>query len=362
MSTKRSFNKIVENKGISYVKGIIQNNNCIFQEIDLDNDQGNDCYIEFVSENISTSFCLFAQIKSGKSYRDKNGYKIPTDRAHLEYWKNHLHPVVGIVYDEVRDEAFWGDITTYIENNPKILEQKTHDIRISKDNNLNQISFREFKNHFINFQKEYKNNENFAKSIVLFSEIENPQNCNQGLKSLFSNHRNKKATWFYIITNISKIEETGIHYNIFGMLSNYFDNPHIFLNEDTMLEYSNKEICEYISQQIDRYFGEREVEIAISFTFEGINRGCFSFLIYLVLSQKKEIHIILKGLVLKNLDKPEKRDHYFWLYIHFLQKYNTEKAIIEIEYYLMQYSNDAEIVLFQSMKETLLEGGYISIG
>lgn len=99
MSTKRSQNKATEKLGLKYIRSVVEEHNCIFQAIDLENDQGNDCFIEFIDNNIATSFCVFAQIKSGKTYKDKSGYKIPADFDHLQYWTNHILPIVGIVYD-----------------------------------------------------------------------------------------------------------------------------------------------------------------------------------------------------------------------------------------------------------------------
>src|ERR1700742_2201862 len=126
MSTKRSINKIVERSGVRYIQAVIENTNCIFQEILQGNDQGNDCFIEFISDNVATSFCVFGQIKSGKSYRDLTGYKMSVDKEHLEYWHKHLLPVAGIVYDEELNKAFWVNISLYIKSNPKILSENSH--------------------------------------------------------------------------------------------------------------------------------------------------------------------------------------------------------------------------------------------
>ena len=46
--TFRCPNRKTELEGIRYIQGIVQNSNSIFQAIDLENDQGNDCCIEFV--------------------------------------------------------------------------------------------------------------------------------------------------------------------------------------------------------------------------------------------------------------------------------------------------------------------------
>src|SRR6478609_2834329 len=105
MSTKRIKNRIIESVGILHVQGVIEESGCVFSRIPLDNDYGNDCYIEFFENEVATSVCIFAQVKSGKSYKDKTGYKIPANKDHLEYWNNHSNPIVGIVYDDELKKA-----------------------------------------------------------------------------------------------------------------------------------------------------------------------------------------------------------------------------------------------------------------
>jgi hypothetical protein len=106
MSTTRNTNKKIEFEGVRYVQGVVQNNDCIFHSIALENDQGNDCYIEFVVDGKATNFGVFVQIKSGNSYKDSKGYKIPADKNHLNYWNEPVYPMVGIVYDPVLQKAF----------------------------------------------------------------------------------------------------------------------------------------------------------------------------------------------------------------------------------------------------------------
>ena len=86
--TFRDPNRIIELEGVNYVRSIVQAHNSIYQEIARENDQGNDCYIEFVINNVSGNSGVFVQIKSGESYKDQKGYKFQTDKEHIEYWNN----------------------------------------------------------------------------------------------------------------------------------------------------------------------------------------------------------------------------------------------------------------------------------
>lgn len=99
MTTKRKTTKAICQEGINYLKTIVAKNSCIFQEIDLNNDVGNDAYIEFIVIEESTSFCIATQVMSGKSNRRKNHYSLGADKDHFDYWYNHNLPICGIVYD-----------------------------------------------------------------------------------------------------------------------------------------------------------------------------------------------------------------------------------------------------------------------
>ncbi|WP_394347977.1 DUF4365 domain-containing protein [Ilyomonas limi] len=50
---------------------------------------------------------MFVQIKSGSSYKDSKGYKIPVNKQHLAYWYNPINPIIGIVYAPDLKKAFW---------------------------------------------------------------------------------------------------------------------------------------------------------------------------------------------------------------------------------------------------------------
>ncbi|MDF2432496.1 MAG: hypothetical protein JWP44_2127 [Mucilaginibacter sp.] len=52
MSTKRSPNKITEKLGVKYILSIVESHSCIYQAIDLEKDQGNDCFIEIIDNKL----------------------------------------------------------------------------------------------------------------------------------------------------------------------------------------------------------------------------------------------------------------------------------------------------------------------
>ncbi len=99
MSTKRKITNSTSKTGINWIKSLIEKNNDIFQEIDLENDVGNDAYIEFVINEETTGCCIASQIKTGKSYINAKGeYFFQSDKEHFEYWSSHLLPICGLVH------------------------------------------------------------------------------------------------------------------------------------------------------------------------------------------------------------------------------------------------------------------------
>lgn len=357
MTTRRK--KITEDQGSLFVENIVRMHNCIYQEVDLRNDQGNDCYIEFIANEVATSFCVFAQIKSGKSYSDKSGYKIPTDKNHLAYWNNHTNPVAGIVYDEIKQEAFWVNISEYLSANPHLLEQKNHTIRVPSENSLSD--FDSFKQHFTEYIQLYKSFENYGRSLDNFAQFDNPSICYDGFKSLYSNHRNRPSAWFYIISSFGKIREPGIHRNILGVMSNYVPSDDILWTKDNFEFLQKEDIKKEIAKYLSKSFGKQEVEIAIEFIREGVVRGSYNYLVYKVLSLVENVHKILLEITYSETD-PERRDFDFWLFVHFSQWKSKKFTLQKIDEYFESFPDgDADWVI-QGLKESLLGGEITPIG
>lgn len=357
MTTKR--NKVLEDSGSIFIQNIVRENNCIFQEVDLKNDQGNDCYIEFITDNVATSFCVFAQIKSGKSYKDKSGYKIPADQNHLNYWSNHTNPVVGIVFDEQSQEAFWVNITEYLFKNPEVMEQSTHAIRISPNNKFSD--FISFKNHFTEYIQEYKSFENYGRSLDSFAQVDNPPVCYDGFKSLYSNHRNRPSAWFFIISNFGKISEPGIHRNILGVMSNFVPSDDILWTKDN-LEFLQKEnIKREIAKCLSKSFGKQEVEMAIEFIREGVVRGSYNYSVYKVLSLIDDVHNAILEITYTESD-PNRRDFDFWLFVHFSQWKSKDSTLDRIDEYFEKFPEADQDRIIAGLREAILDNDPIPIG
>lgn len=360
--TLRNPNLKTELLGVRYVQGVVQNSHSIFQPFLRENDQGNDCYIEFVRNGLALNYGVFAQIKSGISYKDGKGYKIPTNKAHLNYWSQALYQTVGIVYDPEISKAFWVDISAYLKANPQVLEQEYHSIRIEDTNEFSEELFSSFMEHCFDYREVYISYENYGRSLEWFADIKHPDICYEGLKSLYSNHRNRQSAWFYIISSFAKIYEEGIRRNILGLLSNYTNNPHVFWHSGNIQNYPSEKMRHYISEQMTEHFRIKEIELALPYLQEGINRGSFSFAVFLVIDLIKDVHLLLKEISFKEETEFEKRNFCFWLYMQFAKFHSIEETVETANQYLIKFPYGYEDEALLGVRESIQNGDILPVG
>jgi|GEM_PF-678430 len=346
--------KKTELQGVRYVQGIVEDNYSMFQSFEIKNDRGNDCYIEFVKDGIPTNYAVLAQIKSGPTHKDGKGYKIPADKAHLIYWSRPLYLSIGIVYDIETKKAFWVDISAYLKANPQVLNQKYHNIRVEATNEFSEELFTSFMNYCFVYKETFTGYEKFGRSLESFASIENPEVCYEGLKSLYLNHRDKKATWFYIISSFSKIKEI-IRIHILGMLSYYVDNPHVFWTAKNIQYLPSVEMQQNIVQLMTKCFRVEEIKLVLPYMEEGINRGDFSFSVFLIINLVKDAHLLLKEISFRNEIEPDKRNLYFWVYLHLAKYRSVEETLKTAEQYLAAFpfgnEDEALLGLLESIKK-----------
>lgn len=353
-----SSSRKMELAGIDHVRAITHSMECSFQEFSHQNDQGNDCYIEFVETLLPSNYGVFVQIKSGSSFKDNIGYKIPADKSHLEYWMRNLYITIGIVFDPELSKAFWVDISNYIKSNPNILDQKSHNIRVSPSNDFTQESFPQFMKYCFQYKAELQSYENLGRSLELFSEVKNPEKCFEGFKALYLNHRNNRTAWFYIISNFSRIREESIRRHIIGIISNYF-NSDIFWHKKNVSNYPSENMKAAISELLSDCFGVREVKLMLPYMREGITRGSFSFLTYLIISSINGAHKIVEEICFSSDLNDDDRNFWFWLYMQLAKFESLDETLKTAENYLVQYphsyNDEAVIGLYESIKNGSLD-------
>lgn len=360
--TKRNPNTKTELQGVRYVQSVVQDSNSIFEPFSRENDQGNDCLIEFVQNGYATNYGIYAQIKSGTSYKDNKGYKIPADKAHLKYWDQGINLTIGIVYDPDVKKAYWVDITAYLKANPQILQQKHHDIRVEIAQEFSLETFSSFIQYCFSYKETYTNYENYGLSLEWFANTDNPDICYEGLKSLYSNHRKKNATWFYITSTFSKIKEDGIRANILGLLSNNIYHSDVFWHSQNIQYMPTEEMETEMSQLLTKTFGTKEVELAIPFLLQGINKGSFSYRVFSVLELIDNVHLIFKDISFKQDIDPDYRNFCFWLYMQVSKFHSTEETLKVADLYLTLFPSGYGDEALIGVKESIEMGILLPVG
>ena len=198
MTMKRPSSNRTASAGVHHIAKVTCGDNCLFHEVDQKNDFGSDAFIEFVVDQASTGCCIATQIKSGPSYIRNGRFVLPADQKHFEYWRNHFLPFCGFVYDPVSDSVRWVDITAHVNEKPA---QFT--IEVPHENIFDQAHFASFRDHFLAYRSEFSDAANFGKTLTDFSHLEDFARCENGIRALFSFHRNRLEAWYFVISTIN---------------------------------------------------------------------------------------------------------------------------------------------------------------
>jgi hypothetical protein len=258
MPTKRKKTKAVSRAGVNWTKFLVEKNNDIFQEIDLENDVGNDAYIEFVINEETTGCCIASQIKTGKSYINASGeYFFQSDKEHFEYWNSHLLPICALVHNPENNTTKWIDITKYLDENSHVIENGPYSLKCG--NELSERTFDEFKNHFLGYSK--KMDHSFIRSLDVLLENKSLSSINDALHLLFSYYRNKKVTWYFVCQYFKEVKDkeiinlivymfsfvTGSYGDVFWHSGNIVDNKiKVYIKNLVQIQFKESELIKLI--------------------------------------------------------------------------------------------------------------------
>lgn len=184
---------VIERAGVNYVRAIVEGANCLFHEIAVENDYGNDAFIQIVDGEAVTGHYVLVQIKAGESYCEDDCCFIPATRTQLLYWSSHKLPVVGIVYDPTDAVGYWISITAYLRSRPEVFSQDTHRIRIDKEelSRFDEAGFRDF---FLPWILGRPPRLDYQRSVRF--TLEGAFDLHSiGIRSLFYQFRNRIQTW-----------------------------------------------------------------------------------------------------------------------------------------------------------------------
>jgi hypothetical protein len=182
------------------------------------------------------------------------------------------------------------------------------------------------------------------------------------LKSLYSNHRDKKATWYYMVSNFVNIKEPGIRLNLLLLMSNYIDMGHVLLNSQTYNPDVSREIRTLLAKLLTIYFGETEIYFVLGYMKDGITRGSHTYLLYAVLGLIEGIDLLLEKMAFENSTNGEMRPFIMWLYMFYAQYRSPDIAICTANRYLKYFPFGDEDGIIEAVRDTLAKDGIIQIG
>jgi hypothetical protein len=74
-------------------------------------------------------------------------------------------------------------------------------------NIFDQVNFNEFRDHFLSYRLRFSDATNFGRALEDFSHLEDVRRCENGIRALFSFHRNRMETWYYVISVINNFRD-----------------------------------------------------------------------------------------------------------------------------------------------------------
>ncbi len=357
---KRLISRAIERQGVNYVRDVVESCNSTFVEVSFGSDLGNDAYIEFISGEEATGCCIGAQIKSGASYisSDQQTYYIRGNKEKFAYWKTHILPVAGIVFNPSAEKAVWCDITEYLESNPEAVQKGPYRIPISSNNEFSRNTFCDFLKHFLRYQEQYKSGDNFSRALECFADAENTQNCFDGMKNLFFFHRNRKATWYYLISAFSNIENRFLRSELAICLAHIPGHPDIFWYDGNIID---DPIRKYAISLIKKRFERKEVELLLELVDEmGFARGAIGEWIHSIIDVVPNRNRILELIAYdEKLDEKIRCDS-LMLLIYYVQISSAKRCIQLLKAYLDRFPDSAYRDALREMVVAISEFGYVS--
>ncbi len=357
MSTKRKKTKAVSRVGINWIRSLVEKNNDIFQEIDLENDVGNDAYIEFVINEETTGCCIASQIKTGKSYINASGeYFFQSDKEHFEYWSSHLLPVCGLVHNPENNTTKWIDITEYLNENPHVIKNGPYNLKCT--NEFSEIAFNDFKEHFL----EYKNKMDhaFIRSLDTLLENKSVSSINDALHLLFSYYRNKKATWFFACQYFKEIKDHDI-LEIMVYMFSFVTGGHgdVFWHKGNIVD---EKIRIYIKNLIQTQFKETElIKLIQIFKIDWFSRGTLSQAAHSLIDWIQNKNDLLYKITFESEYESDIKLSSLMLLLYYKswEEDGSTESLKLLKQYISCYPDSEDIEIVEEMILTIEDEGYL---
>lgn len=330
MTTKRKWSKATSTLGVEFVRGLVGRHNCVYQGIDLDNDLGNDAYIEFVVEENATGCCIAAQIKSGKSYVLRQGelYAFSADRDHFQYWNSHTLPVVGIVFAPDANRAFWIDISAYLRANPDVVNDGPFTIQVPGSQELSDQTFAAFREYFLQYRLQYSSLVNLGVALDSFADRGNIERCYDGLHALFSFHRQQIVAWYYLVSCLSNYRGHRALTALVVRLCHAPGHGDIYWHKGNLVdEKVRKAVVSFMRERLDR---RDAITLLTAIDEHGIARGTIGQCVHAIVDTMNDPRAVMESIALDASLTEDQRYFALILAIDYAQRESKAAALATI--------------------------------
>lgn len=360
MPTQRKRTQATARQGVNFVRSIVEACNCIFQEVDAANDIGNDAYIEFITDESATGCCIAAQIKSGDSFRTaSNDYIIPADRDHFEYWASHTLPVAGIVYDPTHQRATWIDITAWLKANPSRIREGPFQIRLDPGFRLDEEGFARFQRHFLAYRPLYSSDPAFGTALAAFSDLEHPDRALEGLRALFSFHRQRWETWFYLINSFGAFKGHSLLRSMVYVLMHLPGHGDIGWGDRNIIR---EDVRQTARAFLKRRFARSDVEALLeSVDDNGFERGTIGQAAHAIIHDVADRDSILKAIAFDPVVADEIRVSALFLWASYRQSNHRREVLRAIPRYIKVFPETQSRSVLEELAQIIRQFGYFGM-
>ena len=323
MTTKRPRSSGTAAMGVHHVAKVTVSCNSIFHPVHQENDIGNDAFIEFVVSDAPIGCIITAQIKSGHSYIHDGKFVLPANKRHFEYWRAQPLPVCGFVYDPASDTARWVDITAHVNDKPE-----QFNIKVPDENVYDLAHFDVFRDHFLDYRKQFSVFDNFGRSLSHFSHLEDLPRCESGIRALFSFHRSRLETWYYVISTINNFRGHPLLPFLVATLSHVPGHMDIFwVPKQNVIPETTSSEAELL---LIRMLSRESVLTILSVVVEGgFERGTIGQCVASIVNLAPNRHILLASIALDS-EVPEVTRYWAMLLLILYEQRRDREYCIQI--------------------------------
>jgi hypothetical protein len=206
------------------------------------------------------------------------------------------------------------------------------------------------------YRVQYKQTVNFGLALEKFANRNEIEGCLDGIKSLFSFHRQRMETWYYMISCLKNFIGHPLYKTLVIILCHIPGHEDICWHNDNAITCSVKK---YATNFIRECF-QRDDIVALLGAIDdfGIERGSFGQCVHAIIDVLRDKVQILESIAFDYQISSEARYSALLLLLYYKQQISSSKAIEYIYMYLEKFGYDTYV---SDILETMKDHGFIDI-